>query len=156
MEHDQRTSALGKIGEGIVMNYLIDKGLKPKVSTDYWDPIKDIMLYDKNNNFLGNVEVKSHVPFVIYRAFTLELNQLKKCQEADYFLIIQIPCSALNESAIWQIHKGFKYYKKFIIKDQVHRWLIPMDQEKVTKVAPISKEDQINLIKFRKDYNGKN
>jgi hypothetical protein len=49
-----------------------------------------------------------------------------------------------------------KYYKKFIIKDQVHRWLIPMDQEKVTKVAPISKEDQINLIKFRKDYNGKN
>ena len=136
---------LGDMGERIVANYLNEKGCKVKLSTDPYDSKKDMRVDGKT------CEVKTQVPYVLKNGFTIKPNQLPKCLNADYFVIVQAPCDYLDKAAIWKIKKGFKY-RSIITKDGREMILIPWDQEAVVKKMDIVGEEKELLRKYSTNY----
>ena len=136
---------LGDMGERIVANYLNEKNCKVKLSTDPYDSKKDMWVNDKT------CEVKTQVPYIIKKGFTLKKNQLNKCLNADYFVIVQAPCTKLDEATLWKIKKGFKY-ELTKMKNGDERYLIPWDQEAVVKKMDIVGEEKELLRKYSTNY----
>ena len=116
-----------------------------KLSTDPYDSKKDMWVNDKT------CEVKTQVPYIIKKGFTLKKNQLNKCLNADYFVIVQAPCTKLDEATLWKIKKGFKY-ELTIMKNGDERYLIPRDQEAVVKKMDIVGEEKELLRKYSTNY----
>jgi hypothetical protein len=144
-ESDYRRKILGDIGEKIVNNYMSAIGRTVEMSTDPFDSTKDM----KVNGV--SLEVKTQVPYCLERSFTIRKNQLNKCLNVDYFVIVQAPCEYLNESAIWKIKKGFTY-NTVKLKGGGERLSIPMYQDKVIKKFDIVGEDKELLRLYSTDF----
>ena len=136
---------LGTIGEKIVANYMSRIGRIVEVATDPFDSTKDMKVNGKS------LEVKTQVPYIIKKGFTIKPNQLQKCLNADYFVIVQAPCTHLDEAAVWKIKKGFKY-ELTKMKNGDERYLIPRDQEAVVKKMDIVGEEKELLRKYSTNY----
>ena len=136
---------LGTIGEKIVANYMSRIGRIVEVATDPFDSTKDMKVNGKS------LEVKTQVPYIIKKGFTIKPNQLQKCLNADYFVIVQAPCTHLDEAAILSIRKGFKY-ELTKMKNGDERYLIPWDQEAVVKKMDIVGEEKELLRKYSTNY----
>jgi hypothetical protein len=136
---------LGTIGEKIVANYMSRIGRIVEVATDPFDSTKDMKVNGKS------LEVKTQVPYIIKKGFTLKKNQLNKCLNADYFVIVQAPCTKLDEATLWKIKKGFKY-ELTKMKNGDERYLIPRDQEAVVKKMDIVGEEKELLRKYSTNY----
>ena len=138
---DKKT-LLGNAGEKIVANYLSSKKINVEYSVDPYDNQKDMTINNKS------LEVKTQVPFVFKNSFTIEDNhQLKKCKNADYLVFVQAPCSKLNEAAIYQVSKGFKY-SKYTTKKGDKMILLPINQNAVAKINEIKGSNKEILRKF--------
>ena len=136
---------LGDMGERIVANYLNEKDCKVKLSTDPYDSKKDMRVDGKT------CEVKTQVPYVFKDGFTIKPNQLPKCLNADRFLIVQAPCTHLDEAAILSIRKGFKY-ELTKMKNGDERYLIEWAQEDVVKKMDIVGKDKELLRKYSTNF----
>ena len=136
---------LGTIGEKIVANYMSRIGRIVEVATDPFDSTKDMKVNGKS------LEVKTQVPYIIKKGFTIKPNQLQKCLNADHFVIVQAPCTHLDEAAILSIRKGFKY-ELTKMKNGDERYLIPWDQEAVVKKMDIVGEEKELLRKYSTNY----
>ena len=146
-EADYQRKVLGDIGEKIVGNYMSKIGRKVEMSTDPFDSEKDMIVNGKN------LEVKTQVPYCLDKSFTIRRNQLNKCLNADYFVIVQAPCEYLNEAAIWKVKKGFTY-NTVKLKGGGERLAIPMNQPNVIKKMDIVGEDKALLRKYSTDFGG--
>tara|TARA_B100000795_G_C22366617_1_gene274494 strand:+ start:42 stop:476 length:435 start_codon:yes stop_codon:yes gene_type:complete len=136
---------LGDIGQKIVGNYMSRIGRTVEMSVDPFDSEKDMKVNEKS------LEVKTQVPFCTKKGFSIKPNQLPKCLNADYFVIVQAPCDYLDKAAIWKIKKGFKY-RSIITKDGREMILIPWDQEAVVKKMDIVGEEKELLRKYSTNY----
>ena len=136
---------LGTIGEKIVANYMSRIGRIVEVAIDPFDSTKDMKVNGKS------LEVKTQVPYIIKKGFTIKPNQLQKCLNADHFVIVQAPCTHLDEAAILSIRKGFKY-ELTKMKNGDERYLIPWDQEAVVKKMDIVGEEKELLRKYSTNY----
>jgi len=136
---------LGTIGEKIVANYMSRIGRIVEVATDPFDSTKDMKVNGKS------LEVKTQVPFCTKKGFSIKPNQLPKCLNADYFVIVQAPCDYLDKAAMWKIKKGFKY-ELTKMKNGDERYLIPWDQEAVVKKMDIVGEEKELLRKYSTNY----
>ena len=144
-EHDYKRKVLGDIGEKIVGNYMSRIGRAVEMSSDPFDSEKDM----KVNGV--SLEVKTQVPYCLEKSFTIRSNQLNKCLNVDYFVIVQAPCEYLNEAAIWKVKKGFTY-NTVKLKGGGERLSIPMNQENVIKKMDIIGEDKNLLRKYSTDF----
>ena len=86
---------LGTIGEKIVANYMSRIGRIVEVATDPFDSTKDMKVNGKS------LEVKTQVPFCTKKGFSIKPNQLPKCLNADYFVIVQAPCDYLDNCLLY-------------------------------------------------------
>tara|TARA_Y100001956_G_scaffold75372_1_gene83282 strand:- start:952 stop:1386 length:435 start_codon:yes stop_codon:yes gene_type:complete len=133
---------LGNAGEKIVANYLNKQKIFVEHSVDPYDNQKDLKINGKH------LEVKTQVPFITKRCFTIKDNhQLKKCQNADYFVFVQAPCSKLDEAGIYQVDKGFEFYR-YTTKKGLKMILIPMEQPAIEKMFTIEGEDKEILRRY--------
>ena len=144
-QENYQKKVLGDIGEKIVGNYMSRIGRTVEMSTDPFDSEKDM----KVNGV--SLEVKTQVPFCLENSFTIRKNQLNKCLNVDYFVIVQAPCEYLNEAAIWKVKKGFTY-NTVKLKGGGERLSIPMNQANVIKKMDIVGEDKDLLRKYSTDY----
>ena len=144
-QENYQKKVLGDIGEKIVGNYMSRIGRTVEMSTDSFDSEKDM----KVNGV--SLEVKTQVPFCLENSFTIRKNQLNKCLNVDYFVIVQAPCKYLNEAAIWKVKKGFTY-NTVKLKGGGERLSIPMNQANVIKKMDIVGEDKDLLRKYSTDY----
>jgi hypothetical protein len=144
-QENYQKKVLGDIGEKIVGNYMSRIGRTVEMSTDPFDSEKDM----KVNGV--SLEVKTQVPFCLENSFTIRKNQLNKCLNVDYFVIVQAPCKYLNEAAIWKVKKGFTY-NTVKLKGGGERLSIPMNQANVIKKMDIVGEDKDLLRKYSTDY----
>jgi len=94
MDHTQKMDALGRMGEKIIVNHLSKQGLTVEESIDPYDRYKDLIADGKT------VEVKTQVPFIMERAFTIKENQLPKCRSVDYLYFVCVP--APSKSFKWE------------------------------------------------------
>ena len=143
---DDNKVNLGTIGEKIVANYMNKQGHIVEQSLDPFDSQKDMKIDGKS------LEVKTQVPYVHKECFTLKKNQLKKCQNAEYFVFVQAPCEYWDEAAIYQIESGFKYGTNRM-KNGDERYTIPINQLAVNKLCPIDGHDKEILRRYATPYN---
>ena len=136
---------LGDIGEKIVGNYMSKIVRTVEMSTDPFDSEKDMKV-----NCIS-LEVKTQVPYCLEKSFTIKRNQLNKCLNVEYFVIVQAPCEYLNEAALWKVKRGFEYHT-VKLKGGGERISIPMYQEKVIKKMDIIGEDKALLRKYSTDF----
>ena len=136
---------LGTIGEKIVANYMSRIGRIVEVATDPFDSTKDMKVNGKS------LEVKTQVPYVLKKGFTIKPNQLQKCLNADYFVIVQAPCDYLDEAAMWKVKKGFKY-ELIKMKNGDERYLIVYNQTNVIKKMDIVGEEKELLRKYSTNF----
>ena len=144
-EGDYKRKVLGDIGEKIVGNYMSKIGRTVEMSTDPFDSEKDM----KVNGI--SLEVKTQVPYCLEKSFTIRRNQLNKCLNVEYFVIVQAPCQYLNEAALWKVKRGFQYHT-IKLKGGGERISIPMHQENVIKKMDIIGEDKALLRKYSTDF----
>ena len=137
---DKKT-LLGGVGEKIVANYMSKQGIIVEQSVDPYDSQKDMKINGKP------LEVKTQVPFVYMKCFTLKKNQLNKCLNAEYFVFVQAPCKHWDEAAIYQVENGFKYGID-TMKNGDERYTIPINQPAVNKVMQIEGNDKEILRRY--------
>ena len=142
---DKKT-LLGGVGEKIVANYMSKQGIIVEQSVDPYDSQKDMKINGKP------LEVKTQVPFVYKKCFTLKKNQLNKCLNAEYFVFVQAPCEYWNEAAIYQVESGFKYGTNRM-KNGDERYTIPINQPAINKLCPIEGYWKEQLRRYATPYN---
>jgi len=144
-----REEKMGDKGEDIVKKFFIEQKIPIFKSEDKYDSIKDFFLFENKT-----LEVKTQVPFVTRKCFTIKDNhQLQKCENADYLIYVQAPTfyknkdPLFNEAAIYQIDKDFDWYR-YTTKKKLDMILISMDQPKVRKLIKFNGEDKEYLRKL--------
>ena len=85
MERHQAIDILGRTGEKIIANMLIELGLNVQESIDHFDREKDFLVDGKK------VEVKTEQPYVLMNCFSFRENQLRKCRSVDVLYFVSIP-----------------------------------------------------------------
>ena len=153
MTYVTREERMGNRGEEIIESYFNELKIPITRSSNKYDSIKDFILFGNKT-----LEGKTQVPFVTRTCFTIKDNhQLEKCKNADYLIFIQAPTfyknkdPLFNECALYQIDKGFDYYKHKT-KQGIKMILIPMKQPKVRKLKEINGEDKEFLRKLGTKY----
>lgn len=81
-----KNKVLGNLGEEIVLDRLkrFSNLNNIHLSYDLYDSEKDIVFGD------GIVEVKTQVPFISKKAFTIRPNQLQKCLNVDHLFFVPV------------------------------------------------------------------
>jgi hypothetical protein len=95
VNRDLNMQMLGKTGEAIVRNLLVDYGFSVKDSFDQYDSDKDFIA--TKNNVTYTVEVKTEQPYVLKNMVTFRQTQLRKCMSVDMlFFVISDPVIVSN------------------------------------------------------------
>jgi hypothetical protein len=139
---------LGDIGEDIVAKYCEDLGFLVEKSESEYDQVKDMTIDGRT------LEVKTQVPFVLKKCFSLKLNQLKKCQNVDYLMFVQAPCGKWDESALYQVDPKTFEFSTHRMKDNDVRYIIKINQPAVNKLCPIEGYWKEQLRRYATVYNG--
>lgn len=145
MTRDESITALGHAGERIVMNWLQAQGKNVSQSTDIYDHTKDLLIEGEK------IEVKTQVPFVREKAFTIRTNQLRKCLSVGALYFVCVPNSfkpTEYDGRIYCISPKDMVTKKTTTKDGREMILIPIDQPGMQLVSNISKQDIDVLRKY--------
>jgi hypothetical protein len=90
-EAELKKTLLGILGEKIVAKYLRDCGHSVNESLYMFDSTKDL---DVDGEM---VEVKTQVPFFIYDAFAVSINQITKIQNSHKVYWVSVPPSKVND-----------------------------------------------------------
>jgi len=85
---EKKTDKMGTIGEKIVADFLTNKyNAEVVISKDKYDSVKDMTVNGQS------CEVKTQVPWITENAFSVKRNQLKKCNNAEVLIFVEIPYS---------------------------------------------------------------
>ena len=150
MRHDEdKKTRLGKMGEICVGNYLTRIGHKVIYSIDPYDSSKDLIVDDQR------VEVKTQIPYINQRSFTIRKNQLEKCRSVDALFFVALPSnknsvrfSYPNQGSIFLVNPKMFEYTEELTSDNNLKLLIRMDQPSVVFVEKISDEDIRLMMKY--------
>lgn len=144
MDHNQKMDALGRMGEKIVVNYLSKQGYVVEESIDHFDSNKDLTAS-------GNtVEVKTQVPFIMERAFTIKENQLRKCRGVDilYFVCVPAPSKPFKWEG-WLFKADPKTFKTRTRKTKDGRNMVLIDIEQ-DALEPVEKLTDSHIEQLKK------
>ena len=113
---EQKKMKTGDLGEKLVAKYYRNIGSSVEESLDLFDYEKDMMI---NNQ---SCEVKTQQRWHIQGAFTINPNQVKKCEEVDLLVIVETPSKYNNMSVVlYEFPKDKrKFYRK---KTNDGRWM---------------------------------
>lgn len=145
LSKESSKNAMGKAGEAIVANWLIENNNKVIISTDQYDSEKDMIVNGKK------IEVKTQVPFVFKNAFTIKDNQLRKCKSVDFVFFVSVPNkkkSHWSEGKVYRIESKKMIYKNYVTKDNRNMILIPIEQDNMEEMFSITKEQCNNLMRY--------
>ena len=150
MTTEQKIEALGLIGEKYVANYLAENNRVVKHSLDKFDSRKDLLVDGKIT-----VEVKTGVPFISERAFSVHRAQLDKCRYVDELYFVTIPAFKFKSDLTGWFYsvdpKTFKYKTKKVPRgDGTFRemLLIPIEQDAVTRIHKIDDYAINEMMKY--------
>jgi len=150
MTTEQKIEALGLIGEKYVANYLAENNRVVKHSLDKFDSRKDLLVDGKIT-----VEVKTGVPFISERAFSVHRAQLDKCRYVDELYFVTIPAFKFKSDLTGWLYsvepKTFKYKTKKVPRgDGTFRemLLIPIEQDAVTRIHKIDDYAINEMMKY--------
>ena len=142
---DQRKTILGRMGEICVANWANSESKSVFLSIDPFDSTKDMTIDGQT------VEVKTQVPWVSERAFTIGQNQLEKCQNVDnlYFVALLSP-SGFEYSGQGHIFKADKnfFWELKTTKSGKKQISIPINQAALNKVYRISSSDLNTMMRY--------
>jgi len=150
MTTEQKIEALGLIGEKYVANYLAENNRVVKHSLDKFDSRKDLLVDGKIT-----VEVKTGVPFISERAFSVHRAQLDKCRYVDELYFVTIPAFKFKSDLSGWLYsvepKTFKCKTKKVPRgDGTFRemLLIPIEQDAVTRIHKIDDYAISEMMKY--------
>jgi len=150
MTTEQKIEALGLIGEKYVANYLAENNRVVKHSLDKFDSRKDLLVDGKIT-----VEVKTGVPFISERAFSVHRAQLDKCRYVDELYFVTIPAFKFKSDLTGWFYsvdpKTFKCKTKKVPRgDGTFRemLLIPIEQDAVTRIHKIDDYAINEMMKY--------
>lgn len=105
---EQKKMKTGDLGEKLVAKYYRTLGNIVEESLDLFDYEKDMMVD------INRCEVKTQQRWHLQNAFTINPNQLKKCQEVDLLIIVETPSKYNNMTVVlYDFPKDQrKFYKK--------------------------------------------
>ena len=133
------------MGEKYVANILTNEGVRIEQAINHYDSQKDLVGdgYD--------IEVKTQVPFIRERAFSIRPNQLNKCRNVDVLYFISVPASLHKfdlEGWLFRIDPKNFVTKTKMTRDGREMTLIPIDQESVVPVHKIDDYIMKEMIKY--------
>ena len=150
MTTEQKIEALGLIGEKYVANYLAENNRVVKHSLDKFDSRKDLLV-----DGTKTVEVKTGVPFISERAFSVHRSQLDKCRYVDELYFVTIPAFKFKSDLTGWLYsvepKTFKCKTKKVPRgDGTFRemLLIPIEQDAVTRIHKIDDYAINEMMKY--------
>jgi len=150
MTTEQKIEALGLIGEKYVANYLAENNRVVKHSLDKFDSRKDLLV-----DGTKTVEVKTGVPFISERAFSVHRAQLDKCRYVDELYFVTIPAFKFKSDLTGWLYsvepKTFKCKTKKVPRgDGTFRemLLIPIEQDAVTRIHKIDDYAINEMMKY--------
>ena len=113
---EQKKMKTGDLGEKLVAKYYRNIDSSVEESLDLFDYEKDMMV---NNQ---SCEVKTQQRWHIQGDFTINPNQVKKCEEVDLLVIVETPSKYNNMSVVlYEFPKDKrKFYRK---KTNDGRWM---------------------------------
>jgi hypothetical protein len=137
---------IGRTGEKIIANLLINLGLNVQESINHFDSEKDFLVDGKT------VEVKTEQPYVKKNAFTFRANQLRKCRGVDVLYFVSIPpkYDPTYKWGGWIFRaepQNFKHYS-YTTRFGVDMIAIPIDQEAMIPVCKMSDAEIAELCKY--------
>jgi hypothetical protein len=144
---DEKKTRLGRMGEICVGNWASSEGKTVIHSIDPYDIHKDLMI-----NYL-TVEVKTQIPYINERAFSIRPNQLRKCREVNELYFVALPSSNERfaydgQGWIYKVDpKTFKH-RETVTRGGTKMILIDMNQEAVMKVKQIDEHDLHQMMKY--------
>lgn len=146
MNRDQAIDILGRTGEKIIANMLINLGLNVQESIDHFDSEKDFLVDGKK------VEVKTEQPYVLKNAFSFRENQLRKCRSVDVLYFVSIP-PLMDVNYKWggwifraepQNFKCQTYTTKF----GTRMVAVPIEQDALIPVKKMEESEIAQLLKY--------
>lgn len=159
---DVNTDILGNLGEGIVYEHLINKFNDKNGFEIEWEGIhkfdskKDMLIVSIENNKSRTVEVKTQVPFITKKSFTIRKNQIDKCKNVDllFFVSVSDPSWPSEYEHFNKIFLCDNPSKLIIAKDafktkagnDMH--LIPIEQPGMHYIKTIKDDKKILLEKY--------
>lgn len=93
----------GVIGEVIVYHSLLEHGLEPERTKDWFDATKDGTLMESSTSSRITYEVKTVFPWFLRSGFPITPNQISKVTGAGKTYIVQVPASNEDAITIWSI-----------------------------------------------------
>jgi hypothetical protein len=146
MNRNQAIDILGRTGEKIIANMLIELGLNVQESIDHFDSEKDFLVDGKK------VEVKTEQPYVRENSFSFRENQLRKCRNVDVLYFVSIP-PLYRPDYKWggwifraepQNFRHFNFTTKFGTK----MIGVPIEQDALIPVKKMTDEEINELLKY--------
>lgn len=126
--------SLGELGEKFVGEHYTTLNHQVILSDNKFDSEKDMTI----DGF--KVEVKTQVPFIMKDAFTIKLNQLKKCYRADVVYFVSVPTGVrkhYSDGKVYRITQGNFKVDVHTTKDGREMAIIPIKQlEEVFTLTP--------------------
>lgn len=146
MNRDQAIDILGRTGEKIIANMLINLGLNVQESINHFDSDKDFLVDGKK------VEVKTEQPYVLKNAFSFRENQLHKCRNVDVLYFVSIP-PLMNLKYKWggwifrAEPQNFKHYA-YTTKFGTRMVAVPIEQDALISIKKMENNEITELLKY--------
>ena len=145
MNNTAKMDILGRMGEKYVGNVLAQEGVIVEHATNHFDSEKDMIGDGKT------VEVKTQVPFIIEKAFSIKNNQLMKCRGVDVLYFISVPApnhSFQHDGWLFRVDPKSFVTKTRKTKDGRFMTLIPINQPAVTPIHKIPESVIQDMMKY--------
>jgi hypothetical protein len=145
MNRNDNMEILGRMGEKYVANVLTKEGVQIEHALNHFDSKKDLVGDGKT------IEVKTQVPFIVEKAFSIKPNQENKCRNVDILYFITLPASRHkfeHEGWLFRIDPKTFYTKERKTKDGRVMVLIPISQPAVTPIHKIDDSVISEMMKY--------
>lgn len=105
-DNDKKTKT-GELGERLVARYYRENGHNVSESLNLFDREKDMTIDEET------CEVKTQIPWIMEKSFTVKPNQLRKCLSVDHLIFVETPSKFNNYSVeIYEFPKEDRCYRK--------------------------------------------
>lgn len=142
-DRKEAISFLGRIGEVMFGNYMSAAGKCVLYSEDPFDSSKDLIIDSEI------YEVKTQVPYVSENAFTIKMDQVRKCKDVDHLVFLSVPCDGRSHHSFGKVYmvRGSKSrMRSKKMPDGRHMVLLPI--EHMEEVFTLTQEQCDILRKY--------
>lgn len=135
-ENDKKTKT-GDLGEKIVARYYRNLGHNVEESLNLFDRTKDMMIDEET------CEVKTQIPWIMEKAFTVKPNQIKKCLNVEHLIFVETPSKFNNYVVqLYEFPKEKREYRMKRTKNNVD--MILFEKKNATLLTTITDRDIID------------